>query len=100
MSQRSGNGKPTYIKNLVDKIAQKHKDGFDYEVVRIKASKLNIDTEIKKLITKKHKSFKSKTKNQPTIYHVDIVYEVFQNVDYYLFILLICCYLKHSNGLV
>ena len=100
LSQRSGNGKSTYIKHLVDKITQKYKENFDYEVIRIKASKLNIDTEIKKLITKKQDSFKSKSKNQPTIYHIDIAYEVFQNVDYYLFSLLICCYLKHSNGLV
>jgi len=36
----------------------------------------------------------------PTIYHIDIAYEVLDNVDQYLFNLIVCRHLKQSSGLV
>lgn len=100
LSQRSGNGKSTYIQNLVEKIPSEKRKLINYEVVRIKSSKLNMDKEIEKLLRLKLEASKNKRNNLPTIYHIDIAYEVFQNVDQYLFNLVVCSYLKHTNGLV
>ena len=100
LSQRSGNGKSTYIRNLIEKILREKKNAVNYEIIRIKSSKLNMDKEIEKLMKRKLDASNSKKNNLPTIYHIDIAYEVFQNVDQYLFNLIVCSYLKHSNGLV
>jgi hypothetical protein len=100
LSQRSGNGKSAYIQNLIEKIPDEKRKNINFEVIRIKSSKLNMDKEIEKLIRIKFEASKNKRNNFPTIYHIDIAYEVFQNVDQYLFSLIVCSYLKHSNGLV
>lgn len=69
---------------------------FKYEIIRIKDSRLNINKEVAK--------FKLKSSNNqeylPTIFHVDIAYEVFENVDQYLFNLIVSRYLKHSCGFI
>ena len=100
LSQRSGNGKSTYIQNLVDRIPADKRKNINFQVIRIKSSKLNMDKEIEKLFRLKSEASKSKRNNFPTIYHIDIAYEVFQNVDQYIFNLVVCSYLKHTNGLV
>ena len=100
MSFRSGNGKSTYIQQSVENIFKENKNPFNYEVLRIKSFKVNIDKEIEKFMKFKMEASKSKKNNLPTIYHIDIAYEVFQNVDQYLFNLIVCSYLKHTNGLV
>jgi hypothetical protein len=46
LSQRSGNGKSTYIKLKIQEIAEEKRSLFNYQIVRIKASKLNIEKEI------------------------------------------------------
>jgi hypothetical protein len=100
LSQRSGNGKSAYIQNLIEKIPDEKRKNINFEVIRIKSSKLNMDKEIEKLIRIKFEASKNKRNNFPTIYHIDIAYEVFQSVDQYLFSLIVCSYFKHSNGLV
>ena len=98
LSQRSGNGKSTYIQHVID--AFEKKKNVNYEIIRIKSSKLSMDKEIEKLLKSKLRLEKEKKNNYPTVYHIDIAYEVFQNVDQFLFNLIFCSYLKHSNGLV
>jgi hypothetical protein len=91
LSQKPGNGKSSYVKNLVNSIKNVK---FEYKCIRIKTNKLILDDEIKKLFDSK------KIQNTPTIYHIDIAFEVFSNVDKFLFNLTILGYLRHSNGLL
>jgi hypothetical protein len=60
------------------------------QVVRIKTNPLDFDRQVKKFMLAK--------KQGPTVYHIDIAFEVFKNVDLFLFNLLIMGFLKHSNG--
>lgn len=93
LSRRAGNGKSTYIEQFRKSIAN-FDAKFDYKIVRIKTTNLNIDNELEKLF--EHKKIKQK----PTLYHVDIATEVFKNVDLFVFNLAILSYLEHSNGQV
>lgn len=99
ISRRSGNGKSLFVKDLVDKISNQS-ERFNYQAIRIKSPNLNIDNEIDKLFEVRRKSINEARSNDPTIYHIDIAYEVFNNLDYYLFSLVALNHLKHSNGMV
>lgn len=61
---------------------------------------MSTNCEIEKLLTDKLELESQGLSHLPTIYHIDIAYEVYKNVDNYLFSLIFACYLKHSNGLV
>ena len=99
ISRRSGNGKSLYVQELMKQIeyqGAKINDTFNYICIRIKSTNLQMDTEIEKLF-----EFNSSIdSSKPTLYHIDVAYEVFFNLDQYLFSLVILNYLKHSNGLV
>ena len=92
LSQKPGNGKSTYVKNLVNSIKNLKSE---YNIIRIKTNTLIMDDEIKKLFDSKKEKEKL-----PTIYHIDIAFEVFTNVDKFLFNLAVLGYLRHSNGLL
>ena len=102
ISHRSGNGKSQYANNLREKVEAAKIGKYNYKVIRIKSSKLNIDQEVSKLFNAKQaassSSHKDKSAKVPTIYHIDIAYEAFYYVDLYLFNLVICSHLKQSNG--
>ncbi len=93
MSHRPGNGKSMYVKTLRQRIKINH----NYKCIRIKTSSLDSDKELNKLLELRNTS---NTSNLPTLFHIDIAFEVFNNVDLFLFNLLILGGLKHSNGLV
>jgi E3 ubiquitin-protein ligase RNF213 len=96
LSEKPGNGKSTYVKNF--KESNLKNVDFNYKVIRIKTTNLNIDLELDKFFsTKQETNMKS---NLPTVFHIDIAFEVFQNVDLFLFNLIITSCLKHSNGFV
>jgi hypothetical protein len=93
LSQRSGNGKSSYVKHLVDNLKKK-KLNFDYKILRIKSSRIDLNNEINKFTS-------SNNNNKSTIYHIDLAYEVFHGVDQYLFNLIVTGYFKNSTtGLV
>jgi hypothetical protein len=93
-SNRSGNGKSKYVKRFREQptIA----DQFQYEIIRIKQATVNLNLELEKLM--------EKTGGRPTkrrLIHIDIAYEVFNQLDSYLFSLALMNFLKHSkSGLV
>ena len=89
MSKKPGNGKSTFVKVFKQKL------NFNYKIIRIKNNCLNVDNELNKLF-----EFKKDEPNRPTIYHIDIAFEVFHNVDLFLFNLLVVGCVKHSNGLI
>ena len=95
ISQRSGNGKSSYIKNLCENI----RTDFNYKILRIKSNKLNIEFEIEKFLKFKYENV-DYNPNFPTLYHIDIAYEVYKNVDYYLFYLIVCRFLKNRDGMI
>jgi hypothetical protein len=96
ISRSSGNGKSQYVKELVQRIKSNAKNVFNYQIIRIKSSTLNLDAEIDKFFALKAESGSS----HPTLFHIDVAYEVFHNLDHYLFSLFILNYLKHTNGMV
>ena len=83
-----------YVKSFEEGIK---KIPHNYQIVRIKANPLDLDSQVKKLIEEKRNQIKNQT-NNPTVYHVDIAFEVFKNVDLFLFNLLIMGFLKQTNG--
>jgi len=93
-SPRPGNGKSLYVKSLVDRVKTTSDASFEfnYQIIRIKETVLNMNSEINKLL--------KTADSRPTIYHIDIAYEVFKNVDQYLFNLIVSRHLKNSSGMV
>jgi hypothetical protein len=100
ISTRSGNGKSQYINELVKRIEINHKDKFNYKVFRIKSPNIDINSEIEKFFNYKKQLVQNELQNLPQIYHLDIAYEVFNNIDHYLFSLFVLNNVKHSNGFV
>ena len=98
MSDKSGNGKSTYVKHLIDRV--KYFSNFNLKIIRIKSKEINIDNEIEKIIEFKKILDQNNQLDQITIYHIDIASEVFINVEPYLFSLILSSYMMHSNGLV
>jgi E3 ubiquitin-protein ligase RNF213 len=94
LSKKPSNGKSMYVKDFEEKIK---KIPHNYQIIRIKVNPLDFDSQIKKLIDEKRIHIKNQT-NNPTVYHIDIAFEVFKNVDLFLFNLLIMGFLKHTNG--
>jgi E3 ubiquitin-protein ligase RNF213 len=92
LSHRSGNGKSSFAQKFAD---SKSKQNYIYNIIRIKDMHLNIDKEVDKLF----KLSKANTKSS-CVFHIDIAYECLKNLDNFLFNLIICGSLKHSNGLV
>ena len=90
-SKRSGNGKSTYVKNFHDRVSHKLAGKFLFKIIRIKDATLNMNNEIQKLMS-------NQSAELPTIYHIDIAYEVFKNVDQFLFDLIVCRHLRHGMG--
>jgi hypothetical protein len=95
ISSSSGNGKSEYVKDLVQTLQTAGKS-FNYKIIRMKSSSLNLDTEIEKLFAHRAESNNS----LPTLFHVDVAYEVFYNLDHYLFSLFVLSHLQHSSGMV
>lgn len=93
LSKQAGNGKSTFV----DKFKNSIPEEFDFKLIRIKSNCINLDDETQKLI--EYVSLKDKKKKK-TLYHIDIANEVFQNINLYLFNLVVLGYIKHSNGLV
>lgn len=98
MSDKSGNGKSTYVKHLIDRV--KEFCNFNFKIVRIKSNEINTDKEIEKIIEFKKNLDQNQQLDQITIYHIDLASEVFSNVEPYLFSLILSSYMIHSNGLV
>lgn len=94
ISKNPGNGKSSYVKSFISKVS--HKCQFNYECIRVKKTCLDVDKEFEKLF----KMPISNHSNIPTLFHIDIAFETFHNVDLFLFNLLVVGELKHSNGLV
>ena len=90
ISKNPGNGKSSYVNSFINKVSRKCQ--FNYECIRIKKTCLDPDKEFAKLLN--HKT------QHPTLFHIDIAFETFHNVDLFLFNLLVVGELKHSNGLV
>ena len=102
ISQRSGNGKSTFVRRYFERIGG-GSPALGYKIARIKASKLNMGAEVVRLMrfrmndTKARASVRS---HRTTIYHVDIAYETLENVDQFLFGLIVTGCLRHPQGLV
>ncbi len=93
VSREAGNGKSAYVDFLRKEIINTE---YQFKLIRIKTSTLNMDNEIFKLLDYSS----NQSVNSKTLFHIDIANEVFKNVDLYLFNMLIMGYLQHSNGLV
>lgn len=95
-SRRSGNGKSKYVKYLT----KKTQDKYDYVTIRIKTCSVDLDKEVEKFLDFR-RARSAKGNRKPTLFHIDIAYEVLLNLDAYLLSLAFACHLKHSkSGLV
>ncbi|RMZ94441.1 E3 ubiquitin-ligase RNF213-like, partial [Brachionus plicatilis] len=97
-SDKSGNGKSTYVNHLSQRVKQKC--SFNHKIIRIKSNFIDTDREIEKIIEYKKFLDDNNQLDKSTIYHIDIAYEVFNNVEPYLFSLILSSCMAHSNGLV
>jgi hypothetical protein len=93
ISKQPGNGKSSYVHTYKASLEQVTKE-FNYKVIRIKSNTLSIDQEVDKL----YAVLERFGDNKPILFHIDIAFEVFKNVDLFLFNLVITNCLKHSNG--
>lgn len=98
VSHKSGNGKSTYVKHLTRRV--KEKCNFNYKIIRIKSNTIDLDNEIIKIIEFKKSLDINQKLSQSTVFHIDIAYEVFNNLEPYLFTLIFSSCMAHSNGLV
>ena len=91
-TDRAGDGKSHYITHLVDKAKSEEK--IEYCCISIKEQTLPFE-----LVFESLKKYESKNNNQlPIIFHLDIAYEVWYDVDYFLFNLLCLSIIKNKNG--
>ncbi|CAF0704523.1 unnamed protein product [Brachionus calyciflorus] len=91
LSQRAGNGKSLYVETFKKSVPH-FEQNFEHKIIRIKTNILNLDSVLNQLFTYKT--------NVRTLYHIDIAYETFSNVDLFIFNLAILNCLTHSNGQV
>jgi hypothetical protein len=93
-SDRAGVGKSLYIKRLIEKARKYIDPNIDYCCISIKKQTLPFEMVFNEL-----KDFeKCHEKKYPNIYHIDIAYEVWYEVDYFLFNLFCLGILQNSNG--
>jgi hypothetical protein len=95
-SDRAGVGKSLYIKRLVEHAKEAHKP-IRYQCISIKKQTLPFET-IFQSLKKFDQENASPDETTPKIVHIDIAYEVWYEVDYFLFNLLCLGILTSSNG--
>ena len=96
LSKKPSNGKSMYVQSFDEALK---KLPHHLQVVRIKTNPVDMDAQVKRLVESKKLHLANKT-DRPTIFHVDIAFEVFKNVDLFLFNLLVMGFLKHTSGYV
>lgn len=93
-SDRGGVGKSLYVKRMIENAKKIVNPNIQHCCVSIKKQTLPFDHVFKTL-----KQFeRNMIENQPTIFHIDIAYEVWYEVDYFLFNLLCLGVLQDLNG--
>lgn len=90
LSKQAGNGKSTFVENFKNSI-ENFQTFSNHVIIRIKTPLLDIDKIVEKL-------YSNKSDSESTIYHIDIAYEVVENVDFFIFNLAILNHVKHSDG--
>ena len=92
-SDRAGTGKSLYIKRLIERF--RHQEAkIKSTCISVKKQTLPFETVFNHL-----KMFEKKTDDsEPRIYHIDIAYEVWYEVDYFLFNLLCLSVVKSKSG--
>ena len=96
LSRKPANGKSMYASKFKERAGANVK----YQKIRVSSNPLVVDEEVKKFLSKKKLDISNRTTNHPTIYHIDIAFEVFKNVEMFVFNLIVMGVLKHSSGLV
>jgi E3 ubiquitin-protein ligase RNF213 len=93
-SERSGVGKSLYIKRTIEKARSEINPHIKSLCISVKKQTLPYEEIFRKL-----KDFEAKTDSSiPRIFHFDIAYETWFEVDYFLFDLLCLGVLKNSKG--
>lgn len=95
-SERSGTGKSLYVKRQIEMAQRDVNKNIKHCCISIKKQCLPFEEVFRSL-----KAFESECyENEalPRIYHIDIAYEVWYEVDYFLFSLLCLSQLKSKNG--
>ncbi len=92
-SDRSGVGKSLYVKRTIEKARNTVNKNTQTLCISVKKQTLPYETIFKQL-----KDFDKASNNHPRIIHIDIAYEVWYEVDFFLFDLLCLGILKSSSG--
>ena len=85
------------MKRFVQKLRDMRVE-FNHETIRIKTTCLDIDTVVESLLRFQRSHKLSAKAHLPTLYHIDLAFEVFQNVDMFLFYLVVTSTLRNSVG--
>jgi E3 ubiquitin-protein ligase RNF213 len=93
-SDRGGVGKSLYIRRTIERAKIEIDSNIDYCCISIKKQTLPFEEVFRSL----KKFEQSHTRKLPKIFHIDIAYEVWYEVDYFLFNLFCLGVLQNANG--